>query len=250
MKAFLPLLLLFYVTATFAQDTKLLLKEASNEEKNLNESAAFDKYRAVVAIDSNNIEALIHLSAISLARGIRSSDKKEKDNQFQQSLQFANRAVSADETNSDAQTAASLANQYLASVANNNKVMADYLKTAIGEAEKGFALNKENGYAAYALGHLHFQLVQLPGVKRSILNNIYTENFKGNIDSAIYYFERSRSLLPYFVRNHLELAKAYNYNNEPAKVIEILNKLIKLPNRTVDDKALKSEGERLLKSML
>jgi hypothetical protein len=39
------------------------------------------------------------------------------------------------------------------------------------------------------------------------------------------------------------------YDHQPAKAIDILQKLIKLPNRTFDDAALKEEGKQLLATM-
>ncbi len=72
---------------------------------------------------------------------------------------------------------------------------------------------------------------------------------KGDIDSAILYMEKCRVLDQYFVRNYLDLAKAYQYKSQPAKAIEVLNKLVKLPNRTADDAALKEEGKQILQQM-
>lgn len=250
MKTILSLIFIILLKPSFSQDIKLLMKEAENAGRSLNEASAFEIYSRIINLDSNNIEALIHLSGIQLARGIRSTDKKEKEIDFQQALQFAQKSVAINQKNSDALVALSLANQYLAGNSNDNKTMAQYFKAAIEALENACSINDNSGYAAYAKGHLNFEMLQLSGLKKSMLKNIYKVEFKGNIDSAIFYYEKSKSLLPYFVRNYLELAKAYNYNNQPGKAIETLKRLIKLPNRTVDDKDLKMEGEALLHSML
>lgn len=250
MKLFLFIVGILCVSAIVAQDTKLLMKEAANAERNLDETTAIDKYRQVIAVDPNNVQALVRLSTLYLAAGLRTSDKKEKASYLQTAFEYGSKAVDIDSSNADAYVALALVNENLALNSTNNKVFAGYLKSAVENAEKAYAIDSQNGYAAYALGHIHFEVVKLSALKRTMFNNVYEGGFKGNIDSAILYFERSKTLLPYFVRNFLELAQAYIYNNRPEKALEILNQTVKLPNRTIDDKALKAEAQALLKSML
>lgn len=250
MKLFLFIAGIICVSALAAQDTKLLMKEAANAERGLDETTAIDKYRKVVTIDPNNAEALVRLSNLYLAAGLRTSDKKEKAGNFQTAFEYAAKAVAIDSSNADAYVALSLANENLALSSTNNKIFAGYMKSAVENAEKAYAIDSQNGYAAYALAHIHFETVKLPAIKRTMFNNIYKGGFKGDIDSAILYFEHSKTLLPYFVRNFLELAQAYMYNNRPEKALEILKQTVKLPNRTADDKALKAEAQAMLKSML
>ena len=72
---------------------------------------------------------------------------------------------------------------------------------------------------------------------------------EGSLEQAILYMEKCKSLDPYFVPNFLDLAKAYKDNRQPAQAIEVLNKLVKLPTRTIDDVTLKAEGAKLLETM-
>ena len=69
------------------------------------------------------------------------------------------------------------------------------------------------------------------------------------IEDAIKYMEKARSLDQYYVLNYLDLAKVYKYDNEPAKAIEVLQKLVRLPNRTTDDANYKAEGKKLLEGL-
>jgi hypothetical protein len=41
----------------------------------------------------------------------------------------------------------------------------------------------------------------------------------------------------------------YQYDHQPAKAIDVLNKLVKLPNHTFDDAAIKEEGKKMLAEM-
>ena len=45
------------------------------------------------------------------------------------------------------------------------------------------------------------------------------------------------------------MVKAYKEKNRPAQQIETLNKLVKLPIRTFDDKAIKAEAQKMLNDL-
>ena len=62
-------------------------------------------------------------------------------------------------------------------------------------------------------------------------------------------WEKSRVIDPYFALDYLDLAKVYQYDHQPGKALDILNKLVKLPNRTFDDAAIKEEGRKMLEGM-
>jgi hypothetical protein len=61
--------------------------------------------------------------------------------------------------------------------------------------------------------------------------------------------EKARTIEPYFALDYLDLAKVYIYDHQPAKALGVLEKLVKLPNRTYDDPAIKQEGQQLLAPM-
>ncbi len=61
--------------------------------------------------------------------------------------------------------------------------------------------------------------------------------------------EKCRTIEQYFAANYLELAKAYKFKRRPAQAVDVLNKLVKLPNRTANDAAIKTEGQQILSEM-
>ena len=61
--------------------------------------------------------------------------------------------------------------------------------------------------------------------------------------------EKSRTIDPYYAIDYLDLAKVYQYDNQPAKMLDVLNKLVRLPNRTFDDAAIKNEGKQMLSTI-
>ena len=96
------------------------------------------------------------------------------------------------------------------------------------------------------MGKWHYEIMTLSWVKKVAVKALYGGLPEADMDSAIANFEKCRTLDQYFARNYLDLAKAYQSNSQPAKAIEILHLLVKLPNRCYDDAAIKNEGKQLL----
>ena len=71
-----------------------------------------------------------------------------------------------------------------------------------------------------------------------------------SMEKAIEWMEKAREADPYYVLDHLDLAKAYRTIGRSEKAIDVLNRLVKLPPRTPDDAGYKAEGRKILESLL
>ena len=242
------MIFLFFLCATFlhAQDINVLLKEASNYEKQLNETEAYKRYAQVAELDAKNITALVKCIEINCAIGTRQKDENQKAIYFNSAQTFAQKAYLADSTNSDVNYAMALASFKLAEVADENKEIFAYSRQSKVYIDKALALNPNNSRANYIMGKWQFNMLNVSWTKRAASKTIKGGLPKGDIDSAIYYMEKCRALDMYFVRNYLDLAKAYQFKNRAEKELDVLTKLVKLPNRTPDDAALKAEGQQML----
>jgi hypothetical protein len=239
-----------WLTAS-SQEVNAMLKEAENLEIKLKEPEALDKYKEVLVADPKNIKALVKSTELNVYIGGRQKEKKDKQLYFQSALAFAQRAVAADEKNADANYAMALANSKLWEIEKENKKLAGFIKETKNYADKALAINPNHGKANYILGKWNVELFNMADVKRTAVKIFFGE---GNIpttsiEQAIPYFEKCRKAEPYFMLNYLELAKAYKQDNKPPKAIEVLQKLVKLPIWTVDDKDYKTEGQKMLDEM-
>ena len=63
------------------------------------------------------------------------------------------------------------------------------------------------------------------------------------------YMEKCKTLEPYYMINYYFLNKAYKDNDKPAKQIEVLSRMVKLPNRTLDDAAMKEDAQKQLQQL-
>ena len=249
MKVLLSILFSCVLLTVQSQDINLLLKEAANLEKQQKEPEATEKYKQILLLQPINGEALVKAAELTVLLAQRQTNKNAKRLYFETALAYANRALHADSNNADANYAMSMASGKMADVETENKKIVTYMKEVKRFSDKALSINPNHAKANYALGKWHYEMTTLSGIKKIAVKLFYGGLPDGDIEKAIQYMEKCKSLEPYFVTNYLGLALAYKENRKPAQAIEVLNKLIKLPTRTSDDIASKAEGVRLLELM-
>ena len=249
-KQFPAALLIFFIAlSSSAQDNNILLKEAKNLELKFDEPGALEKYKQVATSDPSNIFALVKCTELNCSIGERQKDKKQKASYFQTAADYANNVYQKNRSNADACYAMALVAAKLTEVEDDNKKLIAEIKDMKIYADKALAIDPNQAKANYILGKWHFELIRLSWLKKSGVKSFYEGIPDTQIDSAAIYLEKSRSIDPYFSLAYLDLAKAYQYDHQPGKAIDVLNKLVKLPNRTYDDAAIKEEGKQLLGQM-
>jgi hypothetical protein len=62
------------------------------------------------------------------------------------------------------------------------------------------------------------------------------------------YFEKTKTLMPLFILNYVELAKAYHKDGQKQKAISLLKTLQSFPLNTEDDAEHKRDAQKMLKS--
>jgi hypothetical protein len=233
-----------------SQDINLLVKEASNLEKQLKEPEALEKYKQIALVDSSNIAVLEKCTELNCSIGARQTDKNAKAKYYKDAETYAQKALTKDANSADANYAMALASARMTEIEPEKKKATEYVRDIKLYGDKAIAINPNHPKANYVVGKWHYEMITLSWLKRTAVKTLYGGLPKPDMDSAVFYMEKCRSLDQYFVRNYLDLAKAYQYKSQPAKAIEVLNKLVKLPNRTADDAALKEEGSQMLQKML
>lgn len=249
MKIIFLSIILIISTCSFGQEIAVLLKEASNVEKLFKENEALDKYKEVLKADPVNLKALTRCGDLAIGIGARLADKKQKSDWFDMAKSYVDQAFVADSNSAEVNyLKAFLAGKY-AEIETENKKLAGYLKDMNKYADRALVLNANLGKANFIKGKWHYDLILLPWAKKTALKVFFGGMPDGNIDSAYKYFEKCRVLEPYFVANYYFLAKSYKSDDKPAKAIEVLTTLVKLPLRTADDAAYKAEGKLMLSEM-
>ncbi len=248
-KSIVIIFILFASVQLFAQNNATLLRNAQNLELKFDEAGALNLYKQIVANDASNILALIKCAELNCSIGSREKDKKVKAEYFQAAQNFAQQAYTKDSLNADACYAVALVSTKMLTIDDDNKKLVEDIKQIKIFSDKALAINANHAKVNYILGKWHFELIHSSWLKKSAVKNFYGGIFDTQVDSAIYYMEKARSIEPYFALDYLDLAKVYAYDHQPAKAIDVLNKLIKLPNRSFDDASIKEEGKQMLATM-
>ena len=229
-----------------AQDVAVLLKVAENYERDLKENEALNQYILVLTNDPNNIKALVKTAEISCAIGARTDNKNEKRLQYESALSFAKRALAADNNSADANYAMAMVSGKMTEIETDNKKRIVWVIDIKNYANRALAINPNHARANFVEGRWHYEMVTLNSVKRTAAKLINSDLPSSSLDSATFYLEKSRQLDPYFVQCYYYLNKAYKEDNKPTKQIEILNKMVKLPTRSIDDAPMKAAAAKEL----
>lgn len=249
MKRLLGIAIILMSGNVFAQDINVLIKEASNLERILKDDLALEKYKSIIVANPSHLQSLVRSSEISAGIGGRQSDKKRKQEYFENAKDYADKALAVDANSADANYVRAYAASKLTEVETDNKKLVANIKDIKTYADKALSIDPNHAKANYMLGKWHFQMLTMAWTKKAAMKVLFGGMPEASIDKAFVYMEKCKTLEPYFVLNFLDLAKAYKFDNQPARAIAVLNQLVKLPARTPDDATLKAEGKSLLSEM-
>ncbi len=250
MKIVFAIVMMFALNVVKAQDVSIILKEALNSERALKEDAALEKYKAALSIEPDNVIALVKSAELNASIGDRQEGNKEKKIYYASAREAAQRALALASDNVDALYVMALSSAKMSDVETDKQQLVGFIRDAKNYAEKALAINPNHAKANYVLGKWHFDLVQQSWAKKALAKTLLGGLPDSKIEDAFLYMEKCKLLDQYFVANYFELAKAYKYDNKPAKAIAILEKLAKLPNRTANDATIKAAGKKMLDGMM
>ena len=245
---YLLLLLLVLPVENFAQDVNALLREAQQLEESFKENESFGKYSEILKLQPVNLTALCKCSELCSRIGNRQNEKAKKTDYFRAAKTYANAAVRVNPNNSEANfvMAFALGRQTLIS-SGRERIAA--VKDIRYYADLSIREDPNNFKSYHVLGKWNYEVSNLSLTERSMAKWIFGGLPKASLQDAITDFERSLALNPSFLLNYLELARAYSRNNERRRAVEILEKMLTLPNMMLDDVRVKDEGRRLLNDL-
>ena len=246
MKLYCLLLCSFFSVKLPAQDILALTSAANTMEIMMDENGALNKFKEVLKIQPANIYALNKCSELCSRIGKRQFDKKIIIDFYDAAKAYAGLALKLEPKNAEANCvmAIALGRSSLNKGGKEKIATAKEIKKYVDIALKN---DPQNFKAWHVLGRWNYELSNLNFIERTAAKLLYGSIPFGSVQEAIFAFEKVNSLANGFILNHLELAKAYYKNDETAKAITTINKMLLLPNHTQDDAAIKIEGKMLLK---
>lgn len=228
-----------------AQDIIALIKEANRLESAPDEKAALAKFKEVLKFKPTHLYALSKSSELCSRIGQRQANTNVRDDYYKAAKIYAQTALMIDSTNSEANTsmAIMLGRSTLTKSGKEKVVSAKDLKKYVETAIK---YNPNNFLAWHVLGRWHYEISNLNIVERAAVKIFYGGFPASSLKTGIAAFEKAKTLAPGFILNYLELAKAYQRNNQKAKAKALLNEMMLIPNYTEDDTTIKETGKKLL----
>jgi len=249
MKTLLFLLSFILSIAVSAQDVTYLVKEAEQFEKEKKEDDALKKYQEALQVSPSDERALFKCSELSSIIGNRQTDKKLKADYFSAALTYAETVVKQYPDSANSNYAMALALDKISSMGGTKEKL-QKLGDVHKYLEAALAIKPNHARSLYLMGKWNEDVSGLNAAEKAALKTIFGGMPSASLPAAIDYFERARKADPNYLLCYLELAKAYKKNHQSDKAIEILNRLIKLPPKTIDDNGYKAEGKLLLESLL
>lgn len=241
-------LFLLISVQSFSQDLNAVIKEADRLEAIPDEKAAFLKFKEALKIQPSNLYALTKCSELCARIGGREKvNKKLRDEYYETAVIYAKTALRLYPESDEANVAMALAiGKSILLKGGKEKISA--VKDLKAYADKAIAENPRNFKAWHILGKWNYEVSNLSGIERAGAKVMYGGLPSASLKTSIACYEKAKTLSPSFILNYLELAKAYNRNDEQDKGLAQLRFLLTLKNQTEDDPRIKTEAEGLIKS--
>lgn len=213
---------------------------------------ALVQYRAALALDSTNYEALWKASRaiVNIAKQIKGDDdslKHRRDSLYVEARALAEAAVRARPNAAQGHTMIAQSLGRL-SLTRGGKERVRFAKIIYDEAMRAIALDSTDDVAYHVVGQWHAEVKRLSGFTRFFAKTLFGAGFMGiaNWADAQRYMERSVALKPSHIFHRLDLAKVYIDVGRYAAAREELATIHGLPIADVLDRDYQQEAASLL----
>ena len=228
-----------------AQDISGMVKEADRLEHIPDENAAFTKFKEVLKIQPVNLYALNKCSELCSRIGKRQTNPKLMEDYYAAAKTYAGIALKISPDNAEANCVMAIAlgrtslNRSGKEKINSAREIKKFVDAAIKNDPKNYK-------AWHVLGRWHYEISNLNGLERTAVKIFYGGLPEASIAESIIAFEKSQAITGGFILNYFEMAKAYKENDQTEKAIEILKKMLTVPNQTEDDPFLKADAKKMI----
>ncbi len=212
-------------------------------------------YRAALAIDSTNYEALWKASRelVDIAKQIDSDEdslKKRRDSLYIESRHLAEAAVRANPNGADGHFMVANALGRL-SRTRGGKERVRFARIIYDEAVKAIELDSTHDGAYHVIGAWNAEIKRLSGIQRFFAKALFGAGFmdKANWADAQRYLEKAIALKPEHIFHRLELAEVYIDLEKYSAAREQLTAIADLPVGDVLDHEYKGDAVADLKDL-
>ncbi|MET6996200.1 hypothetical protein [Chitinophaga defluvii] len=247
-RIFVLALSVFFIGDIHAQSVEEMVEQARQLEKQMKEVEALEKYREVLKIQPDQLQALTGASELCSREGNRQKNKEEKSKYFNTAKTYAASALALDANSAEANYAMSVAMGRIALISGaKDKVAAS--KEVQKYAQLALKFNPGFAKAYHVLGKWNYEVANLSAFEKGAAKVLFGGVPEGSLQEAINNYEKCRKLEPSFLLNYYDLAKAYKQDEQQEKTIEVLKKALTLRNIYQDDAAIKADCKKMLEEL-
>lgn len=176
-----------------------------------NAEDALEQFRAALAIDSMNYDALWRASQVlvDIGKQLPNSQRARRDSLYAEGLVLAQRAVAVNSGGADGHFMVAVATGR-AALTKGARERVRYAGVVREEALRAIELNSRHAGAMHVLGRWNAEIQRLPGITK-----FFARTFLGaavfnqaSWDNAVSYFSQSLEIEPSNIYHHYDLAEA------------------------------------------
>lgn len=239
--------IVFAASSVSAQSVAEHVAEGDSAHAQLKPEEALTHYRAAIALDSSNYEALWKASrdAVDLAEFLPDKDKRTA--LFAEAEHFATRAVEVNPGDAEGHFHVARALGRVA-LTLGKKERVKYAKQVRDHALEALKIDSLHPGALHVMGRWNAEVMRLSGLSRFFATNFLGGDIfsQASWNEAIRYLQKAVEVDPHRLTHHLDLAEIYADNKQKDKAREQFQLVIDGPISDYNDQHYKDEAREHL----
>jgi len=243
----ISLFLILIVSIVSAQTVEEYLTKGNEAFEAFDNVAALKAYKAAVALDSSNCEALWKTARAHIDVGENAEEDIQKLNYYS-AEKVSRKAVAVCPDNDMAHLELAVSVGRVALMEGGKKKV-ELSREVKSEALKALELNPNNDIAHHVLARWNREVSNLSWVLKKFAKVLYGGLPEASNEKAVEHFSKAAEIDPSFLNHHLELGITYENMKEWAKAKECYDKVIEQPATDSDDGDHKAEAKKRLEKV-
>ncbi len=235
----------FFSNQINAQTQSELIIQAKELIRNKNETAAYPLLVKAVSAGNTNLEALSLAAFYADKEGNRQTDDKKRNDFYQASKIFANRAYQLYPNNAEANYVMGVALGRIALISSSKEKVK--LSKQIKElGEKCVQLNPNHAGGFHLLGKWHYEVYNLNFIEKAAVNLLFGGLPAANINTSCILLLKAIQLRPDYLLYKLDAAKSLHQAGKNEDALKQLKNIMAAKPTTQDDFSIIEEANKLL----
>jgi len=222
-----------------------LIKQGEVHDYKFQPAEALKYYHEAEKLEPNNVRVLVRIARQYRHLSTDANSTGEKLRLGGLALNYAQKAVGADPSNSEAYCSVAISYGKILPL-QGKKEQTQATPRVRAAAEKALALDPRNDLAWHVLGKWHRVLADVGGVKRAFASALYGGLPTGTNADSVHCLQKAIECNPRRPMHYIELGRTYAQMENNAEAKRLIQKGLAMPNTDKDDAETKERGREVL----